>query len=107
MKYLLIINTTETETVWNALRFGSAALSRSHEVSIFLLGPAVEIQDIGDDRFDVQKLLLRFDELGGVALSCGTCLRIREIDASAVCPMSTMDDLVRLTEEADRVLSFG
>ncbi len=107
MKYLLIINTTDTETVWNALRLGSAALSRSHEVSIFLLGPAVEIQSIGDDRFDVEKLLLRFDELGGVALSCGTCLRIREIDASAVCPMSTMDDLVRLTEEADRVLSFG
>jgi uncharacterized protein involved in oxidation of intracellular sulfur len=107
MKHLLIINTTETETVWNALRFGSAALSRSHEVNIFLLGPAVEIQSIGDDRFDVQKLLLRFDELGGVALSCGTCLRIREMDASAVCPMSTMDDLVRLTEEADRVLSFG
>ena len=107
MKYLLIINATETETVWNALRFGSAALSRSHEVSIFLLGPAVEIEEIGDERFDVQKLLLRFDELGGVALSCGTCLRIRKKDAAAVCPMSTMDDLVRMTEEADRVVTFG
>ena len=107
MKYLLIINTTETETVWNAFRFGSAALSRGHEVSVFLLGPAVEIEKIGDERFDVQKLVLRFDELGGVALSCGTCLRIREMDASAVCPMSTMDDLVRLTEESDRVLTFG
>jgi len=51
--------------------------------------------------------VLRFDELGGVALSCGTCLRLREMDASAVCPMSTMDDLVRLTEESDRVLTFG
>ena len=107
MRYLLIINTTETETVWNAFRFGSAALSRSHEVSVFLLGPAVEIENIGDEKFDVQKLLLRFDELGGAALSCGTCLRIREMDAAAVCPMSTMDDLVRLTEEADRVLTFG
>ena len=107
MKYLLIINTTETETVWNAFRFGSAALSRGHEVSVFLLGAAVEIEKIGDERFDVQKLVLRFDELGGVALSCGTCLRLREMDASAVCPMSTMDDLVRLTEEADRVLTFG
>ena len=107
MKYLLIINTTETETVWNAFRFGSAALSRGHEVSAFLLGPAVEIEQIGDERFDVQKLLLRFDELGGVALSCGTCLRIRQMDAAAVCPLSTMDDLVRLTEESDRVLSFG
>ncbi len=107
MRYLLVINTGETETVWNALRFGSAALSRGHEVSVFLLGPAVEIEAFGDERFDVQKLLLRFDELGGVALSCGTCLRIRKLDAAAVCPISTMDDLVRLTEEADRVLTFG
>ena len=107
MKYALVINTDQTETVWNALRFGSAALSRSHDVSIFLLGPAVAIESVGNERFDVQSLLLRFDELGGVALSCGTCLRLRKMDASAVCPMSTMDDLVRLTEEADRVLTFG
>jgi uncharacterized protein involved in oxidation of intracellular sulfur len=107
MKYALVINTDETETVWNALRFGSAALSRGHEASIFLLGPAVAIESVGDERFDVQALLLRFDELGGVALSCGTCLRLRKIDASGVCPMSTMDDLVRLTEEADRVMTFG
>ena len=107
MKYLLVINTNEVETAWNALRFGSAALSRSHEVSVFLLGPAVDIAQIGDERFDVQALLMRFDELGGVALSCGTCLRIRQLDATALCPMSTMDDLVRLTEEADRILSFG
>lgn len=107
MKYLLIINTTETETVWNAFRFGSAALSRGHEVNVFLLGSAVELENIGDEKFDVQKLVLRFDELGGVALSCGTCLRIRQMDAGALCPMSTMDDLVRLTEESDRVLTFG
>jgi uncharacterized protein involved in oxidation of intracellular sulfur len=107
MRYLLVINTAETETVWNALRFGAAALSRGNEVNIFLLGPAVEIERIGDERFDVQRLLLRFDELGGVVLSCGTCLRIRKMDASAVCPMSTMDDLARLTEEADRVLTVG
>lgn len=106
MQYLLIVNSSETETVWNAFRFGSTALSRGHAVNAFLLGPAVEIEQLGDERFDVQKLLLRFDELGGVALSCGTCLRTRKMDAAAVCPMSTMDDLVRLTEEADRVLTF-
>ncbi len=107
MQYLLIINTTDAETVWNALRFGSSSLSRGHQVNVFLLGKAVEIENIGDEKFDVQPLLARFDELGGVALSCGTCLRLREMDASAVCPMSTMDDLVRLTEEAERVLTFG
>jgi uncharacterized protein involved in oxidation of intracellular sulfur len=107
VQYLLIINSSDPETVWNAFRFGSAALSRGHHVSAFLLGPAVEIEAIEDERFDVHKLLLRFDELGGVALSCGTCLRLRHMDAGALCPMSTMDDLVRLTEEADKVITFG
>ena len=107
MKYLLVINGKDPETIWNALRFGSAVLSRGHEASAFLLGAAVEIEDLGNERFDVQKLLLRFDELGGAVLSCTTCLRLRKMDAAAVCPMSSMDDLARLTEEADRVLSFG
>jgi uncharacterized protein involved in oxidation of intracellular sulfur len=107
VKYLLIINGKDPETIWNALRFGSAVLSRRHEASAFLLGAAVEIEQVGNERFDVEKLLLRFDELGGVVLSCTTCLRIRKMDAAAICPMSTMDDLARLTEEADRVLTFG
>ncbi|MCS4538381.1 MAG: DsrE family protein [Thaumarchaeota archaeon] len=107
MKYAIVINTNDAETVWNALRFGSAALARDHRVSIFLLGPAVEMDSIGDERFNVKKLLQRYEELGGEALSCGTCLRIRSMDASSVCPTSSMDELVRLTEEADRTVVFG
>ncbi len=107
MKYLLVINTNAAETVWNALRFGSASLSRGHEVTAFLLGPGVEIERIRDEHFDVQKVLSGFDEKGGKALSCGTCVRSRQMEAAAVCPISTMDELVRLTEEADRVLTFG
>ena len=107
MRYLLVINTSDVETAWNALRFGSATLSRSHEVSVLLLGSAVGRGEHRRRAVRRQALLVRFDELGGVALSCGTCLRIRRVDAAALCPMSTMDDLVRPTEEADRVLSFG
>lgn len=107
MKYTVVLNTKETETVWNALRFATTALSRGHKVSVFLMGPAVTIDDIGDAKFDVKKLLNRFEELGGEALSCGTCLRIREMEASYFCPVSTMDELVRLTEEADKTVVFG
>ncbi len=67
VKYLLILNGNDPETIWNGLRFGSAALSRGHEASAFLLGAAVEIEHLGNERFDVEKLLLRFDEL---AASC-------------------------------------
>jgi uncharacterized protein involved in oxidation of intracellular sulfur len=107
MKYLLILNTNEPETIWNCLRFGSAALTRTHEVNLFLLGPGVEIEGFESDDFDVQEQLDRFLSLGGSALSCGTCLRSRQLGAPAACPISTMDDLVKLTEEADRVLTFS
>ena len=105
--YAVIINSKEPETVWNAFRFASATVSKGHRVSVFLLGPAVEIEGIGSSRFDVRKILGRFADLGGEVLSCGTCLRLRKMDAAESCPMSTMDTLVRLTEEADRVVTFG
>lgn len=107
MKYAIIINTKDSETLWNAFRFASAALSKGHKVSVFLLGPAVEIDTVDSSRFDVRKVVQRFLDLGGEALSCGTCLKIRKMGASEACPMSTMDTLVSLTEDADRVVSFG
>ncbi len=107
MKYAVIINTKDPETVWNAFRFGCAALSRGHKVSVFLLGPAVEIDTVEDTRFGVKKVVNRFLELGGEALSCGTCLKVRRMNAAEYCPLSTMDTLVQLTEDADRVVSFG
>lgn len=106
-KYVVIINSKEPETVWNAFRFAATAASRGHKVSVFLMGPAVEIATIPSDRFDVPKILKRFLDLGGETLSCGTCLRLRHSEASAECPMSTMDTLVRLTEEADKTVTFG
>lgn len=107
MKYAVIINTNEPETAWNALRFASTAAARGNQATVFLLGSAVDIQSIQHEQFNVQKILQRFTELGGQALSCGTCLRIRNMDASELCPISSMDELVRLTEEADRTLVFG
>jgi sulfur relay (sulfurtransferase) complex TusBCD TusD component (DsrE family) len=105
--YAIIINSSEPETVWNAFRFASAAVSKGNRVSVFLMGPAVEIETIDSSKFDVRKILGRFSEMGGEVLSCGTCLRLRKMEAAEACPMSTMDTLVRLTEEADRVVSFG
>jgi hypothetical protein len=68
---------------------------------------AVEIDSVDSSRFDVKKVVGRFLDLGGEALSCGTCLKVRKMGASEACPMSTMDTLVVLTEDADRVVSFG
>jgi uncharacterized protein involved in oxidation of intracellular sulfur len=107
MKFLLIINTSEPETVWNALRLGSTALGRADEVNVFLLGPGVEIENIAAGRFDVPERLAHFLQQGGKVLSCGTCLHHRGLDEAEGCPISTMDELVGLSEDADRILTFG
>ena len=49
-EYLFILNSRDDETVWNCLRFGSAVLERGHEVTLFLLGPGVEIESIQTTR---------------------------------------------------------
>jgi uncharacterized protein involved in oxidation of intracellular sulfur len=107
MKYAIIVNSKESETMWNAFRFACTALSKGHNVSVFLLGPAVEVDSVDNSRFEVKKVLNRFAELGGETLSCGTCLRLRKMGASEACPISTMDTLVALTEDADKVVNFG
>ncbi|GBC75156.1 hypothetical protein HRbin06_00470 [archaeon HR06] len=107
MRYLIIVNTKDVETVWNTLRLACTALIRGHKVNIFLLGAGVEIDSINDKNFDIRKLWERFLELGGEALSCGTCLRIRNKNSSELCPISSMDDLVTLSEEADKVMVFS
>lgn len=107
MKYAVILNSKDPETVWNAFRFSAASVSRGHKVAVFLLGPAVEIDTVDDSRFEVKKVVRRFLGMGGEALSCGTCLKVRKMSASELCPMSTMDTLVALTEDSDRVVNFG
>jgi uncharacterized protein involved in oxidation of intracellular sulfur len=37
----------------------------------------------------------------------GTCLKIRDKEESGLCPASTMDDMLNLVVESDRVLAFG
>lgn len=47
------MNTNDPEIAWNALRLGSEALSTGNEVSMFLLGGGVEIENIKDGAFNV------------------------------------------------------
>jgi uncharacterized protein involved in oxidation of intracellular sulfur len=107
MKLGVVISTNEPEIVWNAFRFGNAALKANHEVKVFLINKGVEIEDIGDERYDIAKQVQSFIENKGQILACGTCLKLRQREESNVCSISTMTDLVKLVEESDKVLTFG
>lgn len=105
MKIGIIISNTDPELVWNALRFANTAILEDHQVKIFLLGQAVEIESIKSEKFNVKEQLERLNQLGGTMLACGTCIKSRGMQFE-VCPISTMKDMLKLVVESDRVLTF-
>jgi uncharacterized protein involved in oxidation of intracellular sulfur len=105
MKTGLIISNTDPEVVWNALRFANIAILEGHQVKIFLLGAGVEIEGIRSEKFNVQEQLQKFNELSGTMLACGTCIKSRQMQF-AICPISTMKDMLKIVEESDKVLTF-
>lgn len=106
MKLGIILNTSHTETAWNALRLGNEALEGGHESNVFLLGSGVEIENIKDEQFNVAAVLNKFLDNGGNLMACGTCLELRHQEAG-VCPVSTMSQLVEIIANSDKVVTFG
>ncbi len=106
MKLGIIIETKEYEKAWNAMRFAVTAKKKGHEVKVFLMGEAVEIENLTHEHFNVEAQISAFHEAGGAILACGTCLKSRSMIGTDVCPISTMIDCVEMVEWADKVITF-
>lgn len=106
MKLAIILETKEHEKAWNAFRLGVSALKLKHDVKFFLMGEAVEVEDIKNEKFDVVTDMHKFEDEGGILLACGTCLKSRQLEDQTTCPISTMFDCVNMIEWADKVVTF-
>ncbi len=106
MKLGVIIETKEYEKAWNAMRFAVTALKNGHEVKVFLMGEAVEIEKMTHEKFNIEIQVTKFHEAGGQILACGTCLKSRNMGETEVCPISTMNDCVAMVEWSDKVVTF-
>lgn len=106
MKLGIILETKEFEKAWNALRFATTAKKQKHEVKVFLMGEAVECEELTHEKFDVARQLKAYIEVGGEILACGTCLKSRKMEGSDACPISTMIDCVQMVEWADKTVTF-
>ncbi len=108
MKIGIILNTNEAETVWNCFRFALEALKKNHFVKVFLLGKGVEAENIKYDKFFfLESTIKKFLKSNGTILACGTCLKLRGKEESKMCLISTMEEMLQVVEESDRVLTFG
>ncbi len=98
MKLGIIFETKEPEKAWNAFRFANTALKKENEVKFFLMGEAVECENIDHSVFKVTEEMTKFEELNGELLARGTCLKSRLLDGTSSCSISTMDDCLKVVE---------
>jgi uncharacterized protein involved in oxidation of intracellular sulfur len=106
MKIGVVIYSNDPETVWNAFWFGNFALKENDEVKVFLLAKGVECESIDTDKFKVTEQIQSFVDTGGKIFACGTCLKVRQMGGSEICPLSTMKDLYEIVKESDKIVTF-
>jgi sulfur relay (sulfurtransferase) complex TusBCD TusD component (DsrE family) len=106
MKIAIILQTKEYEKAWNALRFATTARKSGDEVKLFLMGEAVECPDTEHEKFNVAEQFKSYVNAGGIVLSCGTCLKTRNMDGNESCDISTMYDCIDMVKWGDKTLTF-
>ena len=116
MNYLFVLNDHpyESERNYNALRLATALASNENgSVRVFLIGEAVFSavggQAAPEGKHDIEWMLRRFAAGGRPVGVCRTCMEARGIEVPALIDCthrSTLDELARWTEEADKVLVF-
>jgi len=106
MRLGIVIYSNDSETVWNAFRFGNFSLKADDKVQVFLLGKGVECESLDTPEFKVTEQMRSFVDSGGKVFACGTCLTIRHSEATEMCPVSTMGDMHHIIKESDRVVTF-
>jgi len=106
MKIGIVIYSDNSETVWNAFRFGNFALKEGDEVKVFLLANGVECESLDTDNFKVTEQMKTLVDNGGEMFACGMCLKIRQSEGSEMCPLSTMKDLHEIVKECDKIVTF-
>lgn len=64
MQWLFIIASGEPETIFNALRLANIAAGRGQEVSVFMLGLAVDFESLSTADFDLAGQAAALQEAG-------------------------------------------
>ena len=106
MKLGLIIYSNVSSQLANAFRLANFALQLGDAVDVLLIGTGVECESLDTDTFNVTQLIRSFADSGGRILACGSCLKIRDSEGSAPCPLSTLQDCYNIVATSDEVLTF-
>jgi uncharacterized protein involved in oxidation of intracellular sulfur len=106
MKLAVVITQSNAEQVFTALRFANFSRNLGDDVSVFLTAEGVEAVRLDDPSFDVKGQVANFVQQGGTIMSCGSCMKLRDLGGNDVCATSTMQGLYNLVVESDKVVTF-
>ena len=106
MKIGMLINTNDSETLWNAVRFANLCLENDDDVTIFLNSKGVEYEQADRDKFNIKELVKLFVLSGGRLLACGKCLGFRGSEGGEFCQKGSQKDLYEMVVKSDKLLSF-
>lgn len=61
MKILIIIDTDDGESIYNAMRLANVGVKKGDQVSVFMLGKGVLFEKVGSDQFPVMDEINKFE----------------------------------------------
>lgn len=64
MKWCVVVASPLPETIFNAVRLCNKALDKGAEVSLFMLGAAVDYEQLSNETFDLKGQVAAFQERG-------------------------------------------
>lgn len=107
MKLAIILSGKNTENNWNAFRLANLAIKKGDEVSMFLLGEAVEYDKTNQEQFKIREQVDNFLQSDKAKIvACGTCMDIRHQESTMTCPAGGIEDLYSLVATNDKLLTF-
>lgn len=106
MKLGIVISSEDIETAWNAFRLANFSKKEGDEVKVFLVAKGVDYEEKSSEKFPAKAEAEKFVSSGGTILACGTCLKLRNKQGDALCPLSSMKDLYALIRESDKIVCF-
>lgn len=107
MRLGMIVQIDDADRVWNGIRLANTALNAGHSVDVFLLGDGVAAPDVEHEKINPRGIIRKYLNEGGTLLACGTCLDSRGIEPNELRPRGTMEDCLRIVEQADEILTIG
>jgi uncharacterized protein involved in oxidation of intracellular sulfur len=106
MKTGIVIYSNDSETVWNAFRLANFTAAMNNDVSVFILGKGVELENLDTETFKIKEQVQEFLNSEGKIFTCGTCLEIHKLKAPENSVVATLKDLYDIIEQSDRLITF-